>query len=426
MRHFSLFGVLLAVSTNAAYADLNLLDGLTTSLVLEGERQFEQKGGALDPDRTLVPVADHSTRGVLRVGYSLYWDDYSIELRSRPSYSDSDEAGVNGEFQQRTEHFSVNYSGSLVTLSGGVTNFIEGAGYSWNPSNPFAEIRHNEKDNASQYVREGDPYFSAKLDGSDYGVRLLWTDFKNSEQDNQLYEGRLNSYAIKANFLLEASEVSATGALLQDKQFYGSSVSSTFGDQLELHGEVGVVEKGHSLEFVSTDVNLGPQTLSLYELQREEDEGWDTRLLLGGQYTFTDNTNVLVEYLYNGSGYSDSDWKRYRQAVEDASTNQQDPVLGSAHRGFLLNTHSTIGLFRQHYLFTRVAFAGSGDSDTLSLLARFNLHDESFLAGINKVWNIGDSWITNMSMNGFKGKAYSEYGWVPYELQLQASVEYFF
>ncbi len=407
-------------------ANAALLENVTTSFVLEGERQYENSDGALDPERSLVPAVEHSGRGVLKLGYSHYWNDFSVELRSRPYFEDSDAPETDLEIQQRTEQFSLGYAGRLITVSAGVSSFVEGSGYSWNPSNPFSDIRYNERDNASLYIREGDPYFSAKLDGDEFSFRFMWADFKSIEQDNRLYEGRLNSYAMKSHFLLTASEVTATIATLQQRWFWGSSISSTFGEQLELHAEIALVEQGNGVELEETPISIGNQTLSNYALVREEGSHFESRVLLGGQYTFTDNTNVILEYLYNGSGYSNSEWKALKRAVDYAHANLQDPALGSAHQGFLMNTHNTVGLFRQHYLFARIAFSGSGDSDVLSILTRLNLQDKSFLAGVNKVWNVGDSWTTTATLNGFSGDVYSEYGWVPYELQIQASVEYFF
>lgn len=398
-------------------------DGMSVGLVAEAERQFENKHSALDPERTLVPVDPLSSRTVLKFDYEAYWQDTYVEVRSRPYYTVGQE--TDGESQQRTEHALIGQLMGDITLNAGVTNFITGSGYSWNPANPFSDIRHNEKDSASEFVREGDPFATIKYDADDYSVEFYWTDYLTVDQENKLAKGRLNSYALKVNKLFNETEWDVTTALLHDQPFIGTSLSSTFGDQLELHLEAAGVSNKQRFELNRTPIQFGPDNQTLNTLVPGDDEH-ALNLLLGGQFTFENNTNFILEYLYNGSGMNQTDWDTYIDAVNDSRQNINHPIISAAHQGFLLNSHNIVGLSRQRYLFLRAAFVEDGEDDTLSILSRINLDDSSFLSGINQVWNLSDAFVLTATANYFKGSRDSEYGWVPYELSVLASIETYF
>ncbi|WP_133717187.1 hypothetical protein ACR2R6_02590 [Methylocaldum gracile subsp. desertum] len=266
-----------------------------------------------------------------------------------------------------------------VVLSGGVDIFKWGPGYIWNPSNPFQDQELNFEDRVFSYKRNGEVYASLDWTGEDgWGASAYTLNHKSREKvygpDNR-YEW---AYALRLRKQFTSSDVALTYARIGDMNFVGGSYSAAIGDKLELHGEFSVRDRRRTA--LPRRIDLPGGTESFYVFDRDDRREWRPQFLLGGQYTTESLVNVIVEYLYNGEGYSEGEFDRLEDAA-GSSTPLLDSPLGPAAGGFLGTANTLLGRMQRHYLFARISDSHLiGDLDARAFL-RYGIEDQGVLLG---------------------------------------------
>jgi hypothetical protein len=89
--------------------------------------------------------------------------------------------------------------------------------------------------------------------------------------------------------------------------------------------------------------------------------------LAGASYTFSFGPTLYLEYLYNGKGYSNEEFKTLTNLIEDATNYNFDITrnLSDLNLGRAINTG--MPYIRRHYVFTQI-----GENDVLGKL-NYNL-----------------------------------------------------
>lgn len=196
--------------------------------------------------------------------------------------------------------------------------------------------------------------------------------------------------------------------------------SSTIGESLEVHSEVSLQKGAYRYYLNQTDSGL----YEFIQKKRESEELY-TKVLVGGQYTFLDNTNLVLEYYHNPEGYSSSEWRDYFEYLEFSGERYEDESL---YRSYLLlgNAYFNLANFRQNYLFLRLNRPNVMDLFEISSNNIYNLDDTSLLMNVK----IDYEGMRDLSLyvlgNFFFGDADSEFGMFYQSRTFSAGVEYFF
>lgn len=190
-----------------------------------------------------------------------------------------------------------------------------GTGYAWNPT-AFVSPRKNPSDPSDRR-------------SSYRGVDMLRADLFVRGTNVSLYALQHGAFAARAYRLIAGTDVSLHFRRDDHGTSQGVSAARVFGDSLELHAEVA-----------------------------------RRRALLGGQYTFHNNVNVVAELYRDGDGLSARQWDTFR-AISDLR------AANSAYRPLQM---------ARNYAFARVAWPSSDQKLDVELITIASLRDGSALA----------------------------------------------
>jgi len=207
----------------------------------------------------------------------------------------------------------------------------------------------------------------------------------------------------------------------------GAAWATVIGQATELHAEASV-QRGSD---VVVPVVFGSAALPLFAFQRRREDEYVVRLLVGGQYTFTNGLNVIGEYFYNGDGYTSAEFRRFFRLADIASARQRDPTFlttggDNVYRLALLEAASHLGATQgQHLLFGRLAGVRLPGRIEVAVFDIFSLQDASSLASVE----ISHTWRNlriGIGHEQFFGARHSQFGLVPFKYDVRAFVRYFF
>lgn len=319
------------------------------------------------------------------------------------------------------------------TLSGGVGSFRWGTAYIWNPSNPLGDSEANNASRARNYHRDGDRFVSYELLAGKTTFTLAVAELTQrdallgtrNERDRQQNERWV---VARAQQVFDASDASLVVGLRENERFVGLSTSHTVGNALELHGEVGTRSQRRFPTW--TSLTVGPPGTPQLPVWERNDEGarkkWTTSAVLGGQYTWEDGANLIVEYLHDGNGLNDSEYDALRNAATDAGTLRSNPALADAANGFLLQANRYTGRMRRNYAFARLAKDGLFTNIDTQAFARRGLDDDSWVFGWLLRWQASEHGSFALSGEHLRGSAESEALLVPVRNRYQLSFKYDF
>lgn len=317
----------------------------------------------------------------------------------------------------------IRWSGERLQLSLGVANHEQGPGYAWNPVNPFFDIRLNERDTAIPYRREADPMVTASW-SDDHGLwRLMAIDLEAFPYDYVDEGSDQYSYLLTREQLFESSQLTVNLASLEGKSFAGFAYEWTASDNLELHSEFSWREGRKTPDFTAMGIFPGGW-LAEYPLTRDDQHHFNG--LLGMQYSFSNNLNVIFEYYYQEDGYNESRWNELRAQVQQQNQQWQNAVLPDASLGFLLSTHQWLRLLHRDYAFVRLAIPDVWNDGEISLFGRHNLVDSSQIFGLRFEKPMSDHLSLRLSFQHSDGADTSEGYWIPRYQEFTALFQYHF
>ena len=195
-----------------------------------------------------------------------------------------------------------------------------GTGYAWNPT-AFVSPKKNPADPSDRR-------------SANVGVDMIRTDLFVRGTSVSLYALDDGAVAGRVYRLIGGTDVSLHFRRDGDGVQQGLSVARVFGDALELHGEVA---RRHAL--------------------------------IGGQYTFRGNVNVVAELYHAGDGLDENAFRAFRSAADFAHDAKTFRAVNAAY--------SPLRMAR-NYGFMRVDVPH--DKLDVELIAIINLRDRSLLA----------------------------------------------
>lgn len=191
-----------------------------------------------------------------------------------------------------------------------------GTGYAWNPT-AFVSPRKNPTDPNDRRSSYG-------------GVEMIRTDLFVRGTNVSLYALQHGAFAARVYRLVENTDISLVMRRDRDGTQQGVSVARVFGDALELHGEAA-----------------------------------RRRAVIGGQYTFPRNVNVVAELYHGGDGASARELHALETLAESGDLRTANARYAPLQMG-------------RNYSFVRGSItAGQNDFE---LIAITNLRDHSSIA----------------------------------------------
>lgn len=194
-----------------------------------------------------------------------------------------------------------------------------GSGYAWNPTAFVAPAKSPTDPNDRRSTSRGVDMIRADVFARGTSVSLYAMD---------------GAFAARAYRLIAETDVSIQWRRDAGGHRHGISVARVFGDALELHGEVA------------------------------SDRGV-LRTVVGGQYTFPNNANLVVEMYHGGDGLSRQEWRDWEVSAGPAANRTYVPLR-----------------MGRDYAFVRLLVPGASNRQELELIAITNLHDGSTIARV--------------------------------------------
>lgn len=248
-----------------------------------------------------------------------------------------------------------------LTISAGRVIEKWGTGYAWNPV-AFISPRKNPADPSDRR-------------SSYTGLDMIRADALLRDTNISVYAVKGGTYAARVYRLIGGTDVSLH--LTNHQQ--GVSLARVFGDALELHGEVA---RRHALA--------------------------------GGQYTFGNNVNVVVELYHGGDGLSAAAWRAFCERVDSA---RDANALLAANRDY------TLLHMARNYAFARVDRPGFIEAE---LIAIANLHDGSALGRLTLTRKLRPNLSAYLIDTEFAGRRESEMSYIQIRRATTAGVRLWF
>jgi hypothetical protein len=291
-----------------------------------------------------------------------------------------------------------------------------GPGYAFNPtgvvepqrspSDPSDRLGQNDGRkliSATAFLGKSSMTFVYINDVQYKSSKLFWSD---------------QEFALRAYTLIDGFDLSLIGHYKEgDRLETGFNCAKVIGSNLELHGEF-LAKKGSSAEYhqVITTDNV-EQIFSSYPYEALYDRSNRIfyKILLGGQYTFENNINIILEYYHDAEGLSKIEWKRWMKFVKFQNSIQQGsiavpPIVVEASRYnilWALRTLSPRGAMSD-YLFARESYStGKWSFECYQLL---NALDFSMVVIPTVSFGISENVSLYSRWTSFVGVSDSEFG----------------
>ncbi len=366
-----------------------------------------------DPDRSSIDLIYGSIQ--LDGSYEHGISSLHLQLKAaaqRDSSGSSDFTDINAAY------ISIKPSPSSA-FSLGKKSYKWGKGYAWNPVG-FLNRRkdpNNPEDALEGYMTfESDFIKSYRGDLQTAALTLallpVWEDINDDF-------GEVNNINLAAKLYLLYMDTDIDLMFLTgNSRAYriGVDFSTNLAPYFEIHGEAAYIP-----EFKRV-ILLEGKTSSV-----EENDAFSG--LLGIRYLAENDITSIIEYYYNGGGYSEEEMTRFYQMEEEGFS--QSPTLGSD----LLDRAREMSLKGygrphpgRHYLYAK--FTGKEPFDLLYLTpgitALINLEDQSYSISPEAVYTGFTNWEFRLRFSLINGDSFSEYGEKVNSNKLELRVRYFF
>ncbi|MBL4903553.1 MAG: hypothetical protein JKY62_13020 [Desulfocapsa sp.] len=369
---------------NLSDPDISTIDQIFGSVQLDGS--YEHGIGSLN--WTLKAAAQEDT-----LGWSDTADIFSAYLSVKPAPS--------------------------ATLTLGKKSYKWGKGYAWNP---VGFINRPKDPNNPDEALEG--YITAESDliksyqGSLQTAALTLAVLPVGENINEDFGKRDNvNLAAKLYLLYMDTDIDImflTGNSRSNR--VGLDFSTNLAPHFEIHGELAYIPE-------LSKIILGDDNSSSIE----KNSALST--LLGIRYLFDNDVTAIIEYYFNGGGYSEEEMDRFYQLAEMGFA--EDSALGSSLLG-KAREMSLKGYGRpqpgRQYLYAK--FTRKEPFDILyftpGITTIFNLEDESYSIIPEGIYSGFTNWEFRLRVSLINGGKFTEFGEKTNSNKIEFRVRYFF
>ncbi len=273
-----------------------------------------------------------------------------------------------------------------------------GTGYAWNPTGVVNPAKNPSDPNDRRNVFRGVDMLGADLFVKGWNVSLLAVPQLDWSKRSGAFLVS-TGWAARAYKLVKDTDLSLTfsgGKGLPTHQ--GVSASRVFGNALELHAEVAAFQD---------DLRVVPASRAIESGGRRS-----AQVLLGGQYTFPHNVNLIAEYFHSGAGLDQREWDQFREEVRDG---QMTLRMGDATPLLQQNLWFAPLRMGQNYSFGRLSWPIRLNKLELEVMTITSLRDGSSIIRPGITWKFHPNWSLYWLQSRFVGGVATEFG------QLQVS-----
>lgn len=246
-----------------------------------------------------------------------------------------------------------------------------GTAYAWNPTAFVSPLKNPTDPNDRRSAYRGLDMFKADLFMRGTNVSL--------------YVISHGAFAGRVYRLIADTDVSLLFRHDSGETREGFSVARVFGDALELHGEAAYVD--------------GQQSY--------------LQAVAGGQYTFHNNVNVVVELYHGGDGLAASGWRAFCDSVSP-------DTLPAANRAYV-----PLKMGRD-YSFMRIDWPSQSQKNDVEVIAIGNLRDRSSLARLTLTRKIVPNLSAYIIETEFLGSGDSEFAYIQIKRATIFGMRYYF
>jgi len=237
-----------------------------------------------------------------------------------------------------------------------------GTGYAWNPTAFVSPAKDPSDPNDRRSAYRGLDMIKANLFFRDTSISL--------------YGLRGGAYAARAYRMVHGTDVAVHFRHDEASTQAGLSVARVFGDALELHAEVA-----------------------------------RRRALVGGQYTFRNHINVVLELYHSDDGLSTREWADFRGSISAAEQPSRSYVPLQMGRD---------------YAFVRIVRAYEQARLQAEVITIVNLRDGSGLARLSVTHQLRPNLSLYLIDTEFAGSGESEFGYMPLQRATTLGVRLYF
>ncbi len=303
----------------------------------------------------------------------------------------------------------------------GKKNIREGVGFGFNPTDFFGEkktVDRSRREEDRRVEREGDYVVGMDAFFDKFSVSAgVCPRIDVGQSDTRVFA--------KATVLLDEINTDLSLHYLGSSlSGVGYNLSSTFGDSLVVYSETAYRYGISSKKVVALIQDGTPRQYKI----REEGHTQFVDTVLGGQFTCSDRSNVILEYHYHGGGYDDAQWRSltdYSQYSHDLYLKNTAPELMKSYLQ-QANGLMNVGKMRQHMVFLRYSCPELFDRTLASVAILYGLADGSCVSMPYIEYRYSDTVIAYLSLYLFSGSTTSEFGLLNWDSQVTCSMRWFF
>nr|VFK27544.1 MAG: hypothetical protein BECKMB1821G_GA0114241_102842 [Candidatus Kentron sp. MB]VFK32094.1 MAG: hypothetical protein BECKMB1821I_GA0114274_102941 [Candidatus Kentron sp. MB]VFK75644.1 MAG: hypothetical protein BECKMB1821H_GA0114242_10287 [Candidatus Kentron sp. MB] len=366
-----------------------------------------------NPDSLVLTTPEELTRTFGLLQFDLSRNDLKSHFQIRPYYEFGSEE-TQDKIHIDEAYLDKAFSPSLFAF-GGRRNIVNGIAHVSNPSDFLGgekEIDTSLDETERRELRNG-----VYLTGLEYFFdegsisALVAPRMGDLQQEDTQLQLKLALLYPELD-----TDIELLGLLIADRPGVGVNLSHTFNNSTVLYTE-SALRRGRDRSVVAGD-----------RIQEDNRNNYRFNGVAGGQYTFDNGVNLIMEYLYDENGYSSGEWRAVQGFFQSNTADLSTPGAPQAMANLGLGNQEIIdkALLKQQYLFSRLNHPQWwGDADS-SLILLKNLDDGSYLLRGRMEKDIADHVRIGIMAEYLAGDSWDEFGLRSWKQAVIFDLKYFF
>ncbi len=378
----------------------------------------------INPDNEIIQFSDWTNRFYGRLNVNLYYENVKFISQTRPTFFMEEN---NEDFDWFTDdvYFDMGI-GEKYFFYIGKRNLRDVVAYGENPTDFMGEdkeVDFTKREEERRVEREGNYLIGGEAFLSNLTLSANYAPEIDDLQDDDsrfLMRGNLFAESLNSDMSLHYFHGEIPGV--------GFDISSTVSDNLVLHVESAFRwgSRNKELKVLSQGDDFSPREFEISDT--DDDEDVFPHVVLGGSYTLGDGTNIILEYIYNGDGYSEDEWDEIVEFIkynEDAYRNDFFKDLATSNLAEA-NNIVQVREMRKHYVFFRISNSSLINNLDGQLVFIVNTADKSFLTFPSVDYKVGDNFVAGLSATLYSGDDDEEFGMMFWGSEVSLVLKYYF
>ncbi len=400
---------------------------LSGIIYLQPSYFFLKDDNFLNPDNDVLDFSAWTNRFYGRIAFNVYYDKFKFISQTRPTIFSEDGEADEFDFITDDAYLDVEFEeGYFVYV--GKRNMRDVVAYGANPTDFLGEnkkVDFTKREEERRVERKGN-----YLIGGEAFLRNITLSATYAPKLNN-WQKEKDRVLLKGNYFAEDINTDMTLHLFYgDVPGVGFDISSTVSDNLVLHTENAVRWGSEKYEISAVNgVSPGAPDILKYEITKlDNDSKAYPHIVVGGSYTFGDGSNLICEYIHNGSGYNNSEWEEFTDYVKSNHNAFRDNFFPGVAMGNLAGANEIIKFreMRQNYVFVRLSNSTLIENVDGQLVFLGNADDLSYLVFPSIDYKLGANIVLGMSATVYAGQDDSEFGMLYWSSELNFVGRYYF